>query len=67
MKTKPSARKWLLMDMREQFHIYTPRKSGEIIEENPTFKYKEKLNEPEILVRPNTGGIIPKTQWVIYG
>jgi len=53
------------MDMREQFQIYTPRKSGEIIEENSTFKYKEKVNEPDIYT--NTGRIIPKTQWVSYG
>ena len=33
------------MDMREQFHIYTPRKSGEIIQENSTFKYKENVND----------------------
>jgi len=52
------------MDMRAQFHTYTPRKSGEIIEENSTFKYKGKVNEPDI--HPNTGGIIPKTQWVSY-
>ena len=47
------------MDMREKFHIYTPRKSGDIVEENSKFKYKEKVNEP--------GGIIPKTQWISYG
>jgi hypothetical protein len=64
VKNNSSARKWLLMDMRAQFHIYTPRKSGEIVEKNSTFKYKGKVNEPDI--HPNTGGIIPKTQWVSY-
>jgi hypothetical protein len=53
------------MDMREQSHTYTPRKSGEIIEENSRLKNKEKVYEPDIL--PNTDGIIPKAQWVSYG
>jgi hypothetical protein len=42
VKNNSSARKWLLMDMKKQFHIYTPRKSEEIIEEISPFKHKKR-------------------------
>jgi hypothetical protein len=64
VKNNSSSRKWLLKDMRDQFHIYTSRKTGEIIEENSTFKHEGKVKEPDI--HPNTGGIMPRTQWVSY-
>jgi hypothetical protein len=52
------------MYMKEQLHIYTPRKSEEIIEEVSTFKHQKKVNEPDL--QPNTCGITHETNCVIY-
>jgi hypothetical protein len=48
VENNSSSRKWLLTDMRDQFHIYTSRKSGEFIEESSTFKQEGKVKEPDI-------------------